>query len=307
VNISAEVLQLIDEIGNDKVHGASHLARQAVTVLKIAAEHSQVDNPEEFLLEQKKIGQRLISVRPAMAPVSNIVIRLLNTIATQAKETDLESLKQLTTSKADELVRDSQQAIAQIVRYGSQLINDGDKIMTHSYSSTVVAVLKEASLKHKNIEVTATRSGPGRTGEIIARELGQYRIAITFIDDTAMGLYISTVNKVMVGADRVCADGMVINGIGTYQLALASEKANVPFYVVCDTLKFDPRLQGNEIDLEEKEPSEVVEPARLPPGIRIKNPYFDITPPELVTAVITENGLLTTEEVISYMERHSIT
>ena len=304
MNISTEVLKLIDEIRNDKVHGASYLARQAVTVLKIVAERSQVDNPEEFLLEQKEIGQMLISVRPAMAPISNIVIRLLNTIATQFTGTDLESLKRLTTSKVDELIRDSQQAIAQIVEHCSQLINDSDKIMTHSYSSTVVAVLKEASLKYRNIEVTATRSGPGRTGEIIARELGQYGIPITFIDDTAVGLYISTVNEVMVGADRICADGMVVNGIGTYQLALASEKANVPFYVVCDTLKFDPRLQGNEIDLEEKEPSEVVEPAQLPPGVRIKNPYFDITPPELVTAVITENGLLTTEEVISYMESH---
>ena len=304
MNISTEVLQLIDEIRNDKVHGASYLARQAVTVLKIAAERSQVDNPEEFLLEQKTVGQRLISVRPAMAPIYNIVIRLLNTVATQFTGTDLESLKKLTTSKVDELIRDSQQAIAQIVEHCSQLINYGDKIMTHSYSSTVVAVLKEASLKYRNIEVTATRSGPGRTGEIIARELGQYGIPITFIDDTAVGLYISTINEVMVGADRICADGMVVNGIGTYQLALASEKANVPFYVVCDTLKFDPRLQGDEIDLEEKEPSEVVEPAQLPSGVRIKNPYFDITPPELVTAVITENGLLTTEEVISYMESH---
>ena len=120
-----------------------------------------------------------------------------------------------------------------------------------------------------------------------------------------MGLYISTVNKVMVGADRVCADGKVVNGIGTYQLALAAEKASIPFYVLCEMLKFDPRLRGDEVDLEEKEPSEVVEPGRLPPEVRVKNPNFDITPMELVTRVVTEKGLLTPQEVVSYLEKQS--
>ena len=101
----------------------------------------------------------------------------------------------------------------------------------------------------------------------------------------------------MVGADRVCADGAVVNGIGTYQLALASERANIPFYVLCETLKFDSRLGSDKVVLEDKEPSEVVEAANLPPEVKIKNPYFDITPLELVTAVVTENGLLTAKKL----------
>jgi len=186
------------------------------------------------------------------------------------------------------------------------LIADDDKIMTHSYSSTVVAVLEEAFAKHGDIEVITTRSGPGCTGERIARELGLYGIPVTFIDDAAMGLYVSTVGKVMVGADRVCADGKVVNGIGTYQLALVAGRASIPFYVLCETLKFDPRLRSNGVDLEEKEPSEVVEVGRLPPGVKVKNPYFDITPLELVTGIVTENGLLTPQEIISYMQKSLI-
>jgi len=104
----------------------------------------------------------------------------------------------------------------------------------------------------------------------------------------------------------MCADGKVINGIGTYQLALAAEKAGIPFYVLCETLKFDPRLKGDEVDLEEKEPSEVVRPGVLPPEVKVKNPHFDITPLELITAVVTENGLLTPEGVISYMQKQSV-
>ena len=305
MNITPEIYSLIDEIRNDKTHGASELARQAVKVLRAAAEHSQADSAEEFLVEQKEIGQRLISARPAMAPIFNIVCRLLVAKTTKAEGMDLDAIRRLAISKAGKLISDSLQAVAQIAEHGSRLIADGDRIMTHSYSSTVVATLKEAFTKHKDVEVFITRSGAGRTGEITAQELGLYGMPLTFIDDAAMGLYISTVNKVMLGADRVCADGKVVNGIGTYQLALASEKANIPLYILCETLKFDPRLSSHEIDLEEKEPSEVVEPGRLPPGIMIKNPYFDITPLELVTAVVTENGLLTAEEVISYMQRLS--
>jgi len=306
MNISPEIVTLIEEIKNDRAHGASQLARQAVNILKVAAECSQSDSVGKFLQEQKEVGERLMSVRPAMAPVFNTVNRLLSTIDGKATEMDLDSIRRFTISKADEVIKGSLQAIAQIAKYGSGLIADGDRIMTHSYSSTVVAVLKEAFTKHRDIEVIITRSGPGRTGERIARQLGLYGIPSTFIDDAAMGFYMPTVSKVMVGADRVCADGKVVNGIGTYQLALVAERAGIPFYVLCETLKFDPRLKSNGVDLEEKEPSEVVKPGRLPLGVKVKNPYFDITPLELITGIVTENGLLSSEEVISYIEKNLV-
>jgi len=118
-----------------------------------------------------------------------------------------------------------------------------------------------------------------------------------------VGLYISTANKVVVGADRICADGEVVNGIGTYQLALAAERAGIPFYVLCEKLKFAPGLTSDNVDLEEKEPYEVVEPGKLPPEVKVKNPYFDITPLELITGIVTENGLLVPGEVVSYIRQ----
>ena len=306
MNISPEVISLIDGIKNDKTHGASQLARQAASVLKVAAERSQTKSTDEFWQEQKEIGQRLMSARPAMAPVFNIVARLLDAMSGKVVEMELDSVRHFAISKVDEVVGDSLRAIAQIAQYGSELIADGDKIMTHSYSSTVVAMLKAAFAQHRNVEVITTRSGPGGSGEMTARELGLYGMTITFIDDTAIGLYLSTVNKVVVGTDRICADGTVVNSVGTYQLALAGKKANIPFYVLCETLKFDPRVSGGEVDLEEKEPSEVIEPGRLPPEVRVKNPHFDITPLELITGIVTENGLLAPGEVISYMQKQSV-
>ena len=244
-----------------------------------------------------------MSTRPAMAPVFNIVSRLLESISEKSMGMDCDSIRHFTISKADEMINGSLQAVAKIAKYGAELIVDGDRVMTHSYSSTVVEVLKKAFTRKPSIEVITTRSGLGRTGERIAQELSNSGIRVTFIDDVAMGLYMPAVSKVIVGADRVCADGKVVNGIGTFQLALTAQRGNIPFYVSCETLKFDHRLRGDEVDLEEKEPSEVYEPGRLSLQVKVKKPYFDITPLELITGIITENGLLMPEEVIGYIAK----
>jgi len=274
--------------------------------MKITAEYSRAESTWFLSQELKEVGERLMSARPAMAPIFNIVSRLLKVIAEKPKDIDLASLRDFVSAKTDEVIKKSLQAVTKIAQYGSGLIADGDRIMTHSYSSTVMAVFRESLSKHRNIEVIVTRSGPGRTGERVAQELSSYGMTVAFVDDAAMGLYAPTVHKVMVGADRVCADGKVINGIGTYQLALAAKTAGVPFYIFCETLKFDPRIKSDEVDLEEKEPSEVVEPGILPPEVRVRNPYFDVMPLELATGIVTENGFLTPQGVINYLKELSI-
>lgn len=303
MNISNKIARLTDEIKNDKTNGASQLARQAMAVLKVAAEHSQADGVEHFLEELKGVGERLMAARPAIAPILNIINRYLGALSQVAEGQEVSYLKGLAVSKADELARVSLQAVAEITSCGLGLIAEGDKIMTHSYSSTVMAVLQETSAEGKHIEVIATRSGAGGTGQRIARELGRQGIKVTFIDDTAVGLYVSSANKVMVGADRICADGTIVNGVGTYPLALAAQKAAVPFYVLCETLKFDHRMRSDDVDLEEKEPAEVIGRAKLPPPVSAKNPYFDLTPLELVTGIVTENGLLAPDGVTGYIRR----
>ena len=303
MNITDKIARLTDEIKNDKTHGASQLARQAMAVLKVAAEHSQADSVEQFLGEVKVVGEGLMAARPAMAPIFNLVNRYLVALSLVSMGQGVGYIKGLAVSKADELARVSLQAIAEITSCGLGLITGGDTIMTHSYSSTVMAVLGEAPAEGKRIEAIVTRSGAGGTGQKIARELGRRGIKITFIDDTAAGLYVSSADKVMVGADRICADGTIVNGVGTYPLALAAKKAAVPFYVLCETLKFDHRMRSDKVDLEEKEPSEVIGKGKLPPQVGVKNPHFDITPLGLVTGVVTENGLLAPEGVSGYIKR----
>lgn len=287
--------QLINEVRDDKTHGASQLAREALDIMRTAAISTQAEDAGQLRAELEEIGGRLMRVRPAMAPVYNTVNLLLEAIS-RHPAADISSLQQAVDNEVDRLVEDSVTALRKIAAYAANLVEDDETVMTHSYSSTVAAALKAARKKHR-IEVIVTRSGPGRTGERTVWELSYSGIPVTFIDDTAMGLYVNEVDKVIVGADRICADGGLVNGAGTLLLALAAQKAGKPFYVLCETMKLDKRLQSSEVELEEKEPAEVAQPETLPEDTTVRNPYFDITPPELITGVITENGLVLPQDL----------
>ena len=288
--ISAEISRLVDEIQDDRSHGAIELARQALLVLKTTAERSQAGDVDRFLHEQRGVVQVLVLCRPSMAPIRNVANRLMRAVSDRAGQSDVRSLREFTVSKADEMVADSLSAVARIARNVPGLIADGATVMTHSYSSTVVAALREVYSERRDIRVVVTRSGPGRTGEQIARQLGGFGIPVTLIEDAAAALHVPSASIVLLGADTVCVDG-VVNGIGSYQLAVISAAAGVPVYVLCDSLKFDPELTGEDVDLENGEPSQVTEPPGLSPGVVISSPRFDFTPLELITGIVTEVGV----------------
>ena len=299
--IREDIARLVDDIQDDRSHGAIELARRALVVLKTAAEHSQADDIDRFLHEQRGVVQVLTLTRLSMAPIRNVANRLMEVVSDRVGELDVRALRDFMVSKADEMVADTRQAVVRIARNTTGLVADGATIMTHSYSSTVVAALREVSSERRGIRVVVTRSGPGRTGEETARQLGGFGIPVTLIDDTATAVHMPSVSILMLGADTVCADG-VVNGIGSYQLAVVSAAIRVPVYVLCDSLKFDPELTREDADLEDEEPSETFEPSGLPAGVVVNNPRFDFTPLDLVTGIVTEDGVLSTADVVAHLK-----
>ena len=163
MDISTDVIRLIEGIRDNRTDGASELARQAAKVLGIAAEGSPASSTRDFLLEQAEIGRRLTTTRPAMAPIYNIVSRVLGIIDRKTKRMELNEVRRMIISRVDEVIDESVKAVEQIAGNFSRLVAEGDRILTHSYSSTVIAALREAAAKHEGIEVIVTRSGPGRT------------------------------------------------------------------------------------------------------------------------------------------------
>jgi ribose 1,5-bisphosphate isomerase len=301
MTINGDVERLINEVRDDKTHGASELARQTLNVLRLAAVNSQIEKAAQFKAEMLEICRLLMSVRPAMATISNGVKQVSAAIS-KMRSVSSDALQKAIIAQIDDLIDASVKATARITRHTLDILADNDTILTHSYSSTVSSALKAAYIKH-HIKVIVTRSGAGRTGERTVWEMDYAGVPAVFIDDTAAGLYILRANKVLVGADRVCVDGGLVNGIGTSLLAAACKYYGVPLYVLCETLKFDFRLKSSEAKLEEKEAAEVAGPGILPERTVIMNPYFDTTPLDMISGIITEDGLVKQNKVLDYIQK----
>jgi eIF-2B alpha/beta/delta-like uncharacterized protein len=301
MSIAPEIQELINDIKEDNTHGASELARQALDTLKAAAGLIETDSAEDLLSQLDEIAERVMSIRPAMAPLYNMVKRL-QTGLDDYKNSDIGTLRQTVVKLADELIHSSISAASQIAGFAAGLIKAGSTVMTHSYSSTVASAIKKAYEKHP-LKTIVTRSGAVRVGQRTAWEFGYAGIPITYIDDTAMGLFVQQSDVVLVGADRVCYDGGVVNGVGSSLLAIAANYYRVPFYVLCEIAKFDPRMQSSEIEFEDKNPAEVAAAGILPEGVMVKNPYFDLTPMSLVTGVITQDGVISNQDLPAYIEK----
>jgi ribose 1,5-bisphosphate isomerase len=297
MSLAPQVLQRVAVIRDDRINGASFLAREAARVLQDAAARSQAPDTAALLAEQAELAQLLMAARPAMASVYNMVKRLQKTAA--PGEPGLEATRHFITTAAETAIRESEAAVDAIARVGAGLLTRDRCVLTHSYSATVLAVLGAARQQNPALEVIVTRSGAGRTGERAARELAGCGYKVTFIDDTALCLVLDKADKVLVGADRICADGSLVNGVGTCLVAMAARRYDIPLYACCETLKFDPRLSGDEVEIEEKDPAEVAPPGTLPSRVTVRNLYFDLTPRVLIFGVITEKGVIAAADLKS--------
>jgi methylthioribose-1-phosphate isomerase len=189
-------------------------------------------------------------------------------------------------------------------KLGAELIREGARVMTHCNTGalatagygTALGVIRSA--KDKNISVIANETRPYLQGaRLTAWELVQEGIPCTLITDSMAGHLMSRgeVDLVIVGADRIAANGDVANKIGTYPLAVLAKRHGIPFYVAAPLSTFDPKISdGSHIPIEERPASEVTGyrgTRWAPEGVSVRNPAFDVTPAELVTGIICEKGI----------------
>jgi methylthioribose-1-phosphate isomerase len=194
-----------------------------------------------------------------------------------------------------------------IGRHGAELIKDGARILTHCNAGalataghgTALGVIRSAIAAGKRVSVFADETRPLLQGaRLTAWELAQDGIPVTVIADSAAAFLMKRgeIDVVLVGADRVAANGDTANKIGTYPLAVLAQRHAVPFYVACPLSTIDPALaHGDLIPIEERSAEEVTGAAGVrwtPPGIAVRNPAFDVTPAALISALITERGVL---------------
>ena len=202
----------------------------------------------------------------------------------------------------------------QMGAYGASLLEDGMRVLTHCNAGalataghgTALGVFRSAVESGKKISVFADETRPFLQGaRLTAWEMVQEKIPVTLITDNMSGFFMSRgeIDAVVVGTDRVAANGDVANKIGTYMVAVLAKRHNIPFYVACPLSTIDLSLpDGNAIPIEERSADEVKgyrDCQWAPEGVKIRNPAFDVTPAELVTALITEKGIVDNKTLVS--------
>ncbi len=296
-----EVAQAIKEM---RVRGAPLIGIVAAYGIALGAQSIETKSKEHFLAELRRMAEVLASTRPTAVNLFQAIKRMI--AATQTGE-DIPGTKATLIAEAKAIHADEKQATRLISQFGAELIGNGFTILTHCNAGplatggygTALGVIMAASEQNKGISVIATETRPLFQGaRLTVWELMRKDIPVTLITDSMAGHFISKgdVNCVIVGADRIAANGDVANKIGTYTLAVLARENGIPFYVAAPITTVDLSLSsGDRIPIEYRSSEEVTHIQGVsvaPQGVQVANPAFDVTPHRYVSAIITEKGTI---------------
>ena len=300
MKIPEKVLEIAEAIKTMKIRGAGKIARAAAEALKIAAEkYDGPKDPDEFRKYMNKVANLILSTRPTAVSLPNAVIYVMYHLG---KATGgINDLKEAVIKSAEKFINDSLQAVKKIGEIGARRIKDNSVVLTHCHSTAAASVIINAYKMGKIIKVYSTETRPFYQGRITARHLLEAGVPVVQIPDSAVRYIMHEVDQVVVGADTIASNGAVINKIGTSQVALAAHEARVRVFVAAETYKFSPAtLIGELVPIEFRDPTEIVprEWINKHKNVEVLNPSFDVTPPEYIDAIITEQGVIPPQAAI---------
>jgi len=296
--------QVADCIKRLVVRGAPAIGVAAAFGLALAAVKSKASDTSEIMNELEMAFKVLRNTRPTAV---NLFWALDRVMQKAKSQTSVKTMKDAVLNEALKMAEEDIQANKKMGAFGASLIDDGDAILTHCNAGalatvaygTALGVLRSAKEQGKRINVIATETRPVLQGaRLTAFELKHDGIDVSVAPDTAVGSLMARgmIRKVIVGADRVLRSGHAFNKIGTYQIAILAKKHDIPFYVAAPLSSFDLNSSPGQVTIEERSFDEVVMMGGkrvVPKGVRVFNPAFDVTPPELISGIITEKGILT--------------
>lgn len=300
----AEVAQAIRDM---VVRGAPAIGAAAAFALALAARESASSSTPDLLTDLQAAAALLRSARPTAVNLAWALERVLQ--RAQAFHGSADEMRQLVLVEAQAIADEDVEINKRMATFGASLIDDGDTVIHHCNTGalatvdwgTALGAIRMAHEQGKRIHVLVDETRPRLQGaRLTAWELEQYGIPYDIITDNMAGFFLrrGEVQKVFFGADRVAANGDIANKIGTYMLSLAAYDNGVPAYAVVPTSTIDLRIErGEQIPIEERDPGEVLnmqfQGERVTPvGASARNPAFDVTPARLITAIVTEHGIV---------------
>ncbi len=292
------------------VRGAPAIGAAAAFGLALAGFESASSLTVDLLADLRRAAAVLKSARPTAVNLAWALERVMRVAEKKMEEERSASdLRDAVLNEAQRIADEDVEINKRMGEHGAALIDDGDTVIHHCNTGalatvdwgTALGVIRTAHEQGKRVHVLVDETRPRLQGaRLTAWELEQYGIPYDIISDNMSGYFLKSgkAQKVFFGADRVAANGDVANKIGTYMLALAAHDNGVPVYPVVPTSTIDLSIaHGDLIPIEERDPEEVLDiqfqGERVAPiEARARNPAFDVTPNRLVTAIVTENGVI---------------
>lgn len=277
------VAPTIESLRTDTSHGSTYLSIRALEVLRDTATTSATTNGDPARITET--ARNLLNARPSMTAVANRINQVMT--MTDDHPAEIETACKQVIERAYTADETAATAASEEIR--------GQHLLTHSRSSTVIDAISQSDAR-----VTITESHPGDEGTLVAEQLAAQGHEVTLIADaaTAHVLHDHDIDIVLFGADTILPDGSVLNKIGTRNIATAAQQAGIPVYTVTSTDKitFEKTAQN--------ETGDTTELYNGPEPISVYNPRFDTTPPDLITAYITEQGPLEQDAIQTIATEH---
>lgn len=295
-----------DGIKTMVVRGAPAIGCAAAFGVALEANRLKVKDKATFISDLERGFQVLAESRPTAVNLFWALHRMQQLWDTQ-KDADNKSIADALIEEAIKIMNEDIAINKSLGAHGASLLPDDARVLTHCNAGvlataghgTALGVIRSAILEGKKISVIADETRPFLQGaRLTAWELVQEEIPVTLITDNMAGHLMSNgeIDAVIVGTDRVALNGDVANKIGTYMVAVLAKRHHIPFYVACPLSTIDVNCaNGNLIPIEERAAEEVLgfrEFKWAAEGVNVRNPSFDITPAELVSAIITEKGII---------------
>lgn len=295
--------QVVSAIKGMKVRGAPAIGIAAAYGIALGALKMKAKNKDEFAARLEHILSAFAASRPTAVNLFHAIDRMRRAAL---KAGSVSETKKALLEQARKLHAEEETATLRLSQLGAELIEDGVTVLTHCNTGplatagygTALGIVRAAVAAGKKVSVLATETRPLLQGaRLTTWELMQEGIPVTLITDSMAGHFMrqGKVDCVIVGADRIAANGDTANKVGTYTIAVLAQEHGIPFYVAAPTSTIDLSLaSGDDIPIEERSPEEVTHVAGVriaPEGVAAANPAFDITPHRYITAIITENGI----------------
>ena len=299
-----EVARAIEDM---VVRGAPAIGVAAAMGVAVGMKNSAAASVEDARLDFEKICDRIARTRPTAVNLFWGVERMRWTFNQALLENaPVDEIKRRLVEEARAIHRRDIESNMRMGKFGAELIEDGSTVLTHCNAGalatagfgTALGVIRAAVEAGKRVQVFADETRPFLQGSrLTAWELAKEEIPVTLITDGMSGHFMKAgkVDCVVVGADRIAANGDVANKIGTYMVAVAAHENNIPFYVAAPLSTVDLQLNsGEEIPIENRSETEVTHfqgTQVAPDGISVANPAFDVTPHRYISAIITDAGV----------------